>query len=91
MCHPHYFYTSFKEVKYFEKLREHVEGVMDKNGHIAGSISTELKFNMHLYPFKYLINDVSSPVFVIRVSKIMENFQNKIVLRGAEKYAFGKK
>ena len=51
MCLPHSFFTSWKEVKKIKKLmervkglmdnvREHVKGVMDKNGHITGSISS---------------------------------------------------
>ena len=31
-------YHKFHEVKYVEKLREHVEVVMDKKNHCAGSI-----------------------------------------------------
>ena len=45
-------YCAFHEVKHVEKLREHVKGVMDKNGHCAGSISTQLKFKICSYiPF----------------------------------------
>ena len=33
-------YRVFHELKYVEKLREHVEGVMDENFHCAGSIIT---------------------------------------------------
>ena len=51
MCLPHYFYTSCKELKHVKKLMEHgqglmdkvreqAEGVMEKNGHSAGYIST---------------------------------------------------
>ena len=33
-------YCVFHEVKQVEKMREHIEGVMDENGHCAGFIST---------------------------------------------------
>ena len=33
-------YRVFHEIKHVEKLREHVEGAMDENGHCTGSIST---------------------------------------------------
>ena len=33
-------YRAFYEVKHVNKLRENVEGVIDKNGHCAGSIRT---------------------------------------------------
>ena len=33
-------YRTFRAVKHAEQLREHLEGVMDENGHCAGYIST---------------------------------------------------
>ena len=33
-------YRAFYEVKHVEKLREHVEGEIGKNGHCTGSIRT---------------------------------------------------
>ena len=52
-----------------DKVREHVEGVMDKNGHCAGSISTKLKLRYAVIStFNYIFNDVSSPLFVILVA-----------------------
>ena len=44
-----------------DKVKEYVEGFMDKNGHSTGYIRNKIKFKMcSCISFMYLLSDVSS-------------------------------